>query len=462
MKKKFLLAIIPALLAMSSCTYMQSATAVKGNDFLEDCLAHDELFGNAELQVAEPETQREKQPLRASNPGFDPEESFQHPSIGVQTFYDDVNNKVSFRFVAVVHFDNAEALGASSAVWTRCVSKTDCSSYPLNDTTPAPEVTKAYTSLNNNGSIYSITDYNNDHRNEYDQPAGYTHFVVYTLRDIDLSKYAGSDYYVSAYVTMSGAFESSSKAIAIRFDRLKKYSYVQNVGTGYIEGTFSGTPAIIEKTAVNNDSNAASFLNHKISKDDTFVIKAFDGTKLKIRNALNFTGDGNNSGDFFADDNGEIKATYTGTYSLYLNSSHQIYTSATKVVNDAKLYVDVDVYWWHGAWTAVYAYTGDLDDDNGQWFELNTPNSGDDFTTSTKNNFYTEDVLYTSGYDKVAVCRINNDVAFASLPASHKNNGWNNIVYNVTSADIKSNTYEDCVYVYLSEGNLGSSMGSRN
>ena len=92
MKKRFLLGILPALLALSSCTFMESATVVKGNEFLEDTLAHDELFAG----------QRALQPKRAigdiENPDTDSD-----PAIGIQSIVQD--GKVSFRFVAAVAFD---------------------------------------------------------------------------------------------------------------------------------------------------------------------------------------------------------------------------------------------------------------------------------------------------------------------------------------------------------------------
>ena len=422
MKNKYFLGVIPALLVLSACNGgAQKEQANYKNDFLEDTLAHEEIFGSVEEGLA---------PRRLSGPNFstlsfedpvldpelNPDVTNEHPTIGVQTFYNEAENKVSFRFVAAVHFDDADAREATNAVWTRSVSKADCSAYPLDaDVTPAPECTTAYKKLSNDGGAYTIEKYNSDHGG-----TGYTHFVVYTLRNIDLSKYAGSDYYVSAYLSLSGAVgDVSSKAIAIRFDRNKKYSYAHDVGTGFIEGTFSGTPTVIEKTAVENDSNAASFKNRTIAKGDTFIIKAFDGTKLKIRNASNFTGDGNNSGYYFSAEDGKMKATYTGSFDLYLNSSHQIYTTALSLTR--KIYVslaDGSVNWWEGTgiFTALYAY---VDGGAAHWYELES--LGDHL-------YVTKQEINTATYNRAIVGRIDTSVE------NDDSTGWwdSGKVYNQT------------------------------
>ena len=431
MKKKYLLVLLPAALVLTSCGIKPAA---KNEAFLEDTLAHEEIFGKVSECFA---PKRAYNPNAGTlrfdgdlNPGLDPDITNEPPTIGVQSVYDSANNKVSFRFVAAVHFNDADAREASNAVWTRCVSKTDCSSYPLDDATPAPACNTAYLALSNGGTPYSIGDYNDDHNG-----TGYTHFVVYTLRNIDLSKYSGSSYYVSAYLSMSGAVGNvSSKAVAIRFDRQKQYAYDHNLGTGFIEGTFGGNPAIIEKTAVNNDSNAASFLEQSISKGDTFVVKAFDGTKLKIRNTSNFTGENNHSGYYFADDSGNMKANFKGTYNIYLNSSHEIYISA----NDVKrpLYAKptnvggLDSWWGKdGRWTALYAYNEDVTPKREAWFVL----------TADGDYLKTTEEVDSSLYNKAI---------FVEMKSGTSTPSWDNKNdTNETGNKAISLTFEDCAYL---------------
>ena len=329
MKKKFLLAIIPALLAMSSCTYMQSATAVKGNGLLEDCLAHDELFGNAELQEVEQEAQREIQPLRSSDPGFDPEENAT-PYIGVQSFVAD--GKVSFRFVAAVRFESAAAREQTAVTWHRSVTSPSGAFVKEEGVDAVPECNTAYLALNNNGTSYSIDDFNDDHND-----SNYTHFVVYTLRNVSLTTYAG--HYVSAYLSFSKTGESgidpvSSKAIAINVERTEKHTYDASNGYCYLDGTFGGTPRKVEASKVRNGSNKAEFEFIDFAAGDVFTINEFWNTKFFVHGSQEcLEYDGNNDVKERLEDDGtsahkiKVKADKEGSYGLYLN------------VTDNKLYV---------------------------------------------------------------------------------------------------------------------------
>ena len=205
MKKKFLIAIIPALLALSACQG-GAQEKVDKNLFLEDTLAHEEIFGDINFSDLMPKASKLGQPgIRKL--GSDPvEHPDLDPAIGVQSKVESAGY-ISFRFVAAVEFTK-ENIGPTNAQWTRTVSKKDGSSYPKD--TGNIECTTAYTSLSSDGDPYTIDDFNE----AQDPDSTYTHFVVYTLRNVPVDS---NDYFVSAYLTLSGVggLSLTSKAVAI-------------------------------------------------------------------------------------------------------------------------------------------------------------------------------------------------------------------------------------------------------
>lgn len=473
MKKKLFLALLPAVLVLSACNGGAQKEKVNNeNDFLEDTLAHDEIFGKAEEGLAP------KRAFGGQNPGtlrfegseldpeLNPESAYEHPTIGVQSFYDDggtiddeSDDTISFRFVATVTFSSDDAREASNAKWFRTVSKVDGTSYPLDqEVKEAPECKTAYKALSNGGTPYTIQQYNSEHT-KYGDPTGYSHFVVYTLRNISLANYSGENYYVSAYLQMTGTIANGepaiySKAIAVRFDRAKKYVYVHNVGTAFMEGTIGGKQIYREATTVGSayGDDVASFEGLELSTSDKVVIKEFDGTKLKIRNTSSFSGDYNRSSYYLSNDNGKMKPNFAGTYDLYLNSSHQIYTDGQDVVRPIYVSLDENASWWHNgdnkdenAWTAVYAYGAS----GSHWYK--TTQDGDYLVTSAPIN--------PSVYTTVIVVRM----SYASRNKAEADLGWGDKYHNQTidmpikNSDTlpdKRDNYQDCVYLKdAQEGN---------
>ena len=433
MKKKFLLAVLPALLILSACQAGPKANVCE-DVFPEDTLAHEEIFGDVALP--QPGIRKVENPI--VNPGDE-------PTIGVQSKVED--GKVSFRFIAAVNIDNAN-LVSTVAKWKRTVSKPD-GTYPMDTAEYACE--KVYTSLSSGGSEYTIGAYNTAHGTSY------SHFVVYTLRNITIS--GREKYYVSAYLTLSEGTTSKTKAIVTSVDETIQRSYDPALGTSFITGEFDGTPDVKYPTFIRDDSedaNKAEFTGISLKKDDTFVINEFYETKLYIKNTAKFTGDNNHSGYYFADESGEMKANYDGSYNLFLTKSDQVYTTGSNVVTDGKLYVDVNVSWWDdaSAWTSVYAYKGTLGVDSvGKWFALTGTFWGNTFRAPTEEDFFTS-ANYAIGYTHIVVCRLKNGT---NLPADKT--VWDtSIIHNQYSVSLLTNGYEDCAYLY---NNVEISMGSR-
>ena len=323
MKSKNLLFLLPALLVLSSCQAVPQANNLKEDILIEDTLAHDEIFGNDFIG----------RKIAPNKLGDDP---VSHPdsdaAIGVQTKVDDkgtvstADDLISFRFVAPVKFEEGQ-LAPTTAVWTRTVSKPDGSEYPMD--TATYECTEAYTQLEEGAGVYTIAQFNEAQEPDTD----YTHFVVYTLRNIPLETYG--DYFVSAYLTLSGegGVNQVSKAVVSTVNPATyQAAYVAADGHYYLDGTFNGTPGIIPATSVRADGNKANFNNLDLVAGDTFVIKEFYNSKLYVHSFAEMaTYDGNDkiASCFEADGSGNVKVKESkgGSYDLYFNSSNRLYTA---------------------------------------------------------------------------------------------------------------------------------------
>ena len=414
MKKRFLLAVLPALLVLSAC---QAGPKNKDNNiFLEDTLAHDEIFGAEKLE------DRALMPRRlGDDPVVHPDND---PSIGVQSKIED--GKVSFRFVAAVTFSESN-ITPTNAVWTRTVSSPDGQTFPKD--TGSFGCTTAYTKLSNGGSPYLIDDFNN----AQNPKTSFTHFVVYTLRNIPLDSY--SDYYVCAYLTLSGegGLNQRTKAVAISVDQSKKYTHDPFLGVSFVTGTFGGNPGVVNATSIRtseDDDNKAEFKNLSLSENDTFVINEFYNTKLYVKGASKF---GGNSSYYFANNNGSIKANFAGKYNLFLNKSDEIHTTASDVVRP--LYVSLkNVSWWTGdsAWTAIYAFNNSTNVHH--WYK----------TSASGNYLVSSAAINPTIYDQIIVVRMKSE----SSNKQEDQLSFDDKYYNQTKdLEILDDETKDCVYV---------------
>ena len=316
MKKKCLLGILPALLVLSSCQAAPRANVLKEETFIEDTLAHDEIFGNQSFG-------RKITPYKL---GDDPvEHPDNDPAIGVQTKIE--GEYISFRFVAAVEFTN-ENIGPTNAVWKRTVSKPDGQVHMDTDTI---ECATAYTKLGTDGDAYTIEEFNA----AQEPDTSYTHFVVYTLRGIKLANY--SDYYISAYLTLSGegGVNKTTKAIVTTVDTsIYQAAYAPTEGHYYLEGTINGTPNRVPASRVRNGSNKAEFEYVDFVAGDVFTINEFYDTKLYIHGSsecLFYEGSTKINSCFEDDETSahriRVKTSMDGSYGLYLNNvENKLYT----------------------------------------------------------------------------------------------------------------------------------------
>ena len=285
MKKKIILALIPALMALSSCNAItkqgitpKQDNTVKEIEFLEDTEAHDEIFGKAGFGG------KNSGIRKISNIEYDP------PAIGIQSMVDDKgdldssNDTISVRFVAAVDFGST--VEAATAKWHRTMFGTDGHVLDGRVETEKP-CSKAYTSLadpEEDGGVYSIVDLNGSIYH-------YTHFVVYTMTGIPLETYANC--YLTAYLTVDadgdGAGEAvTSKVVATTVDQKTQFSFNKdNTGcfgvkiTGLDYETFS-------KANSTKEGYWATFENVTLDGGDWFL---FANRAIDL---------GNRSNDFFA------------------------------------------------------------------------------------------------------------------------------------------------------------------
>ena len=425
MKKRLLLAFLPALLVLSACQGGEQKNQ-NNNLFLEDTLAHEEIFGDVNFGVERQNFGNKGIGLRklADDPVDHPGDD---PAIGVQSVSESAGY-VSFRFVAAVAFTN-ENIGPTEARWTRTVSKSDASAYPKD--TGTFESAKAYTKLSNGGGSYTIKQFNDANSTSY------THFVVYTLRNVPVD---ANDYYVSAYLSLSGegGVSLTSKAIAINAAETHKFSYVATDGAYFASGTINGSSQIVNATTVREGGNKCSFENLNLLAGDSFVIKEFYNTKLEIHGSSAFQGQ---VCEFdLNDDSGKIGVTYKGKYNLYLkyvNDSNELWASASNVVRP--MYVKTEYVkgdWWSSA-PKIRLWC--VKDEAGTWVDLKTVTEQDLYVTN--GNFD------PTAYDYIIVARTN---------ASNPGEWWNQTVNvgDLNRSDSDSNgTYKilNCIAVWTSK-----------
>lgn len=373
MKKKYLLTILPALLVLSSCQVAPKANELKEDIFIEDTEAHDEIFGNYSKG-------RKIAPYKL---GDDP---VTHPdsdaSIGVQALVDDkdtpstADDTISIRFVAPVTFGEGQ-LDPTEAVWTRTVSSPDGSSTPKAFGTVAS--THAYTQLQNGGGVYTIAQFN-----EAQEPdSAYTHFVVYTLRDIPLETYA--NYYVSAYLTLSGegGVALTTKAVVTTIDpSIFQAAYNHSDGLFFVSGTVNGSEQIVNATTVREGGNKCSFENLNLAAGDNFVIKEFYDTKLEIHGSSIYRGD---VCDFDLNDDdvgGKIGINYAGKYNLYLkyvDDHNELWVTASNLVRPMYIKTEYVKGDWFAAEPKIRLWC--VKDDIGAWVDLKTVAAQDLYVT---------------------------------------------------------------------------------
>ena len=465
MKKKLLLIALPALMALSGCANVSLNKVDEAKELLnvvtEDTLAHDDIFGGERL------------PTLTNVRGLAPVDTNQ-PAYGIQykehtaEINSVVTDCISIRFVAAIKVVDMDGdsdiddndLLLTSASWVRTIYENDdddgdyLSHASIN-------CQKAYTTIYDGNDELSITDYNNANEPATD----YTHFVMYSMLEIPMETYA--HYYLTATLSLNGT--PSQKLVGTSIDQTKQVvidTSDENQSGFFLKGKHANGTDLVVKADVDTKgdnplNNHASFTT-SLSPNDKFVAVEYDSTqgvggKFRIWNSSTLTGNNNPVGYYFENSSGNINTIYKGNYILYLNKSNQLWQSASNVETSGYLYVDVDVSWWGGAWTSVYAYSGDLNGvHTGKWFALTGTFWGAKFRTHTSEEFFNATTYAT--YTTIAVCRLKDGDNLPEDKTKWSGEGCPE-VYNRYDIALKTNGLEDCVYLY---NNVEYSMGSRN
>lgn len=308
MNKKLLLLALPALMVMSACTYMQSATNF--NDFniiKEDTLAHEEIFGGVD----------KLQPMRLGDPGETPEAGSGFaiaPKVGVQFFpyTKDEADLLAVRFVAAI----GGLDGGITASWTRAVSSNSGSE--LKAETGGYNSTVEYASLNSGGSPKAATS----------EGTGYNKYVVYTMYDIPAAQ---SKSYIAAYLKLSKEGESDiySKAVAARIDGKNTFSFEYNKQGFFLAGKIDTNANRVANQDVDtkedyDGQNAASFTSY-LSANDKFVVVQKETSLFKV-----WSGACLKNGDAEKASNVDEMITVSSSrrYVIYLNDSNELYQAS--------------------------------------------------------------------------------------------------------------------------------------
>ena len=298
--KKGLLAILPLALVLTACAGVGPKDN-KNNLFLEDTLAHEEVFENVGLL-----------PRRNLDPVYSSD-----IAIGVQ--YSAVSaGKVSMRFVAAIKVDGSTpeekqaALAHTTAVWTRSVYDEDGTKI-LTEREATVDATMAYDVINDGGAATNISSF-----------PGFSFFVAYTMRNIPVADTSYLNVSLSVRDSENAAFNKDSKVVAASVDGSQKFSFDAASHDFFVCGNFDDVAQDVDTKGDNPENNFASF-TFDVEANDAFLIVNKTASKFVVYDASHLRGD--TSGFAFSNADGKIKANLDESVILYLNNSGEIYTS---------------------------------------------------------------------------------------------------------------------------------------
>lgn len=423
MKRRVFLAIIPALLVLSSCAGVNNGPAAnKGLLVEEDTLAHEELFDNAEFY----QPNIRKLDVLDSNA----------PVIGVQRSAE-VNGKINIRLVAAIKVESEEALARTTAVWTRTIYDGSGNVVTGKERTEFT-ATKAYNKINGGGDNLDITTF---------EGGAYSYFVVYTMMNVPVSgANDASSYYLNAFLTVddesNNTFDAVSKMVSTTIDGNIKTSFDASYDyflRGIIDGQQKDLPKDVEPAGENGNDHASFSHNFKVNDSFKLVINTPSEYKIIDASFNRLIEGGSQSGwknHYFTNNNGGIKINYKGNYILYLNEDDNFYFGVSGV--SRPLYVSVkDVTWWgDGRLTGIWAFNNDTNVE-GRWFSLTK-------CSNKTNCFVTSEDVDASIYKSIDVVEMKAGVSELSWGNNNANVNNKTSDYDIPTNGIDNN----CAYIW--------------
>lgn len=369
MKKRLLLGLLPAILALSSCTSLGAAgTVVKGADlYVEDTLAHEETFENAGLL-----------PRRSLDPVYSPDTDI---SIGVQ-YSSPTDGKVSMRFIAAIKVDGADAetrkaaLSHTTAVWTRSVYN-ESGTKILTEREPEVVATKAYDEINSGGVELKIGDYG-DH--------SYSFFVAYTMRNIPVATTSYLNVSLSVRDSENDSFNKDSKVIAASVDGNTKFAF-NRADSEYVLIKKSGSSFTSYPNDASHPGNLAAFTSDvSVNEGDAFVIANIWSTGFSV---YGYNSKNGKAEDVLKDkvrfynvgSSNLIYSNYKSTdFKVYLNTDSEMWINSG--VNLTKtIYLNATNWDPSGAKLALYVFNNSNTAQN-QWFKFAATGVANEYSTS--------------------------------------------------------------------------------
>ena len=430
MKKSILLAFLPVVLVLSSCSLVKT----ENNYFIEDNDAHEEIFGalsSNQLQTIK------LNPYKSLEEGV----SLYQPRIGFQRKTNN-NGTFSVRFVAAMQS------ATDTAYWTRSVHSLSGAVEKEKTTT---EVTTVYSVVNGGDMAASASDVEAE-----DGTKPYDCYAVYCMLNIPSSY---SDYYIDAFITVHNGSDSVNSKVGSL-----------NVADGDKHNTYS----------LGNNNRCLAFVNGKAiesgnlngNKVALYSAKLNAGDKLQVnyvnQDDLTYSLCGNqsigrSSPDFsLLSTNDGLNVINSGVYNIYLNSGDQYYFEKMVYLqgkldwgeNDAVLELkEGDNYHHYGM-----NYLGMSDNlpqygqiiDNTQYSEIQFyKNGGSDYTgftsipTDGKNYFDSYSKVWSIYGDAISSNFSFNETALNTPQQIHTNDQKNYLnfsgeYYNITSSNLSS------------------------
>lgn len=367
MQKKIALLVLPAMLVLSGCGVKP---AVNNKIFLEDTLAHSEVFGGFESPVD----------LRVRKEG-EAKASLVAPKIGYQINYD--NDKLAIRFVAAI-----EDAGVK-AYWRRGAAAPD-GSIPQNKkfSDDGQEASTYYVELTDGDSTIKAGE------GDFETSIG---FVVYTVRNIPYT--ANKDSYVAAYLTLVDKEDStqwvSSPGLAVKIEKKTNYksanafSFDANMKHHFLQGKIGGVEnQLVVATEHDSGDNFASYSNLDLEYNDSFGSFYFE--RDTILQYFGFGSFGGESAGFFnqASASGYYQPKKSGNYNLFISrgNGNHTYTSANYFDSNISLWLKPGKWNADNARFAVYLFGGSVGE-AWAWMEPDTKTGVWKYSTYNSKDF---------------------------------------------------------------------------
>ena len=290
MKRKLLLACVPALMILGSCAGAQPE--VKPAEFIEDTLLHEEIFGDVSSLFG-----------KAKRNALPDDVDEAVPAIGVQKAVGE--SYTSIRFIAATSL-TADDLGETEAVWTRTMYDASGEVFKVAANKPSR---KTYTALlDGNGTRYTIGEFNTKYKTSYNS------FVVYTMLNIPNSTY--DNYYLNAYLTLTGSSKVSN-VLATNVAGNKRVSFPSTQEGYFLKGTING-----QANELVSQTSDSRFEDVDMDAGDTFYVCYNHTDETPADSVFGIYGKADMPNNpYFEGDSASQKIKCTTTHSYSFNSS---------------------------------------------------------------------------------------------------------------------------------------------